>query len=43
MVACNDYMTLCLLQDSSVVQISGAHNYEPKLLNSLAGILITDI
>lgn len=39
-VACNDYMTLCLLQDSSVVQI---HESGPKLISALSGITITDI
>lgn len=43
MVACNDYMTLCLLQDNLVVQMSGSHDYEPKLMSSLSGITITEI
>lgn len=42
-VACNDYMTLCLLQDYSLVQMSGSHAYEPKVISTLAGITITDI
>jgi alpha-tubulin suppressor-like RCC1 family protein len=43
MVACNDYTTLCLLQDASLVQINGSHDYEPKLITSLSGIVITEI
>ena len=42
-VACNDYMTLCLLYDNSVAQMSGSHAFEPKPITALAGIIITEI
>lgn len=42
-VACNDYQTLCLLQDSTLIQMAGSHNFEPKPLPSLMGLTITDI
>ena len=42
-MACNDYLTLMLLEDSSIVQLAGSHDYEPKQVTSLAGIVITEI
>jgi hypothetical protein len=30
LVACNDYQTLCLLQDGALIQMAGMHNYVPK-------------
>lgn len=42
MVACNDYTTMCLLEDSSVVQLGGTKgDYEPRQIASLSGILVT--
>ena len=39
-VACNDYVTLCLLENASILTIGGAHDYEPKPLVALAGLQI---
>ena len=42
-VACNDYVTLCLLENATVLTIGGAHDYEPKPLPALAGMQVIQI
>ena len=38
MVACNDYNTLCLLENQTVVQLGSTSESEPRLVNGLAGL-----
>ena len=42
-VACNDYVTLCLLENATVLSIGGSHDYEPKPLPALAGLQVIQI
>jgi len=37
-IACNDYTTLCLLEDASVLQLGGSSNHEPRVIPALAGM-----
>lgn len=36
-IACNDYTTLCLLEDASIVQLGGV-DHSPKVIPALAGL-----